>query len=123
RSNGGAKRTGQKSEEETPQRIGKKIDLEVSLSSLEENSVVNNSNGDVTGLGLSRRKSNDDDNNNDDNTKRKRKVKKRRSKINSRIFLTPTSTIIEGKRYNKYKVILSSDENIENTDIELVQKA
>jgi hypothetical protein len=60
--------------------------------------------------------------------KRKKRKKKKSNQFNktnieARIFLTDKTKKINGRQHNKYKIILRSEQNLEPTDIQLVQKA
>ncbi|PAU94565.1 hypothetical protein CK503_07160 [Aliifodinibius salipaludis] len=125
------KRTGEKSEEETTQKLGRDIDMDVSFESKKGNTFINNKNDDNTdeGGGV-------DEGSGGGKRKGGKKTKNKNSKgggpygeqqtnktnINSRIFITDKSEQIDSKKFKKYKVILESEEDLKPNDLMLSQQ-
>ncbi|MDZ7694750.1 MAG: hypothetical protein U5K69_27135 [Balneolaceae bacterium] len=125
------KRTGEKSEEETTQKLGRNIDMHVNFESKSGNTFINNKMDDETAEG-----GGTDEGSGGGKRKGGKKTKNKNSKgggpygdkktsktnINSRIFITDKSEKIDSKEFKKYKVILESEEDLKPNDLMLSQQ-
>lgn len=114
---GAGKRTNEKSEEETTDKIGVNINKTLFFKSQERNTVINNETGEIDGTGSGPRPGPGPE-----PGPRPGPEPVKKSLVKSRIFKTNITKQIGNKIFNSYKIYIESSQNISATDILLSQK-
>ncbi|GAB5410483.1 MAG: hypothetical protein BalsKO_28480 [Balneolaceae bacterium] len=111
----GNKRTGNSTDKETAQRVGKKLEMTLNFKSHSENSSVVHEGGEEYGAGPSRRRGKRKEVRNKNKTPKKNKIR-----IQKRIWLVDSDT---EKHSNTYQLKLNSENTYEGLDVLIKQKA
>lgn len=128
--NGSGNRTNIESDKETPEKIGATFKSKISLASLYRNTVVNDDQGTIDGIGGGTGGGSGGGPGNGDGKSGKGGKgggssggkKSTKTKIKSRVFRTNQKKKIEGIEHIGYKIFLSSNQNLGSTDISISQK-
>lgn len=127
---GSGKRTNEISENETPEKIGKRLEVKIEMQTFKRNTIVNNTDGQEEGVGGGKASGtgggpgggNGGGGGGGQGGGPSGYNKSKKSKIKSRIFRTDHKTVTKGVEYFKYKAFLDSPNSISATDILISQK-